>query len=306
MRADEAAEAGFAENALPNVERATGIRPANLAFSIVPVLGRGSGFSVPYEVINNYIVARPLRFGSRPTADPERWWVFDLDVDETEGWIPQATFTPNGFIDYDGDEGDPPGGSDPPDGPGRVPCGCACHTNGREEGCMDCSCYSDAELDDLAEYARELMPVDPPPEPRNVNGPVTTTIDLDEVDQAKAEGIPAWEEHGHWHVLANDKGFAVIFDDPAGQAVGLIRYGDKTTTPMREQNIRVARETAEKWLASRPYKTAAERILDGSEFDAEDPVPEVEDTPTSPAVPRPTPPKRQWSTVPINSVDEDE
>jgi hypothetical protein len=279
----------FTANALPGLAEQTGIIPRDAYLGIVHTTANGGW---------DFVVARPWT----PTEpNPHTWWIYDADVDESECWVSQATFTPDGRIDHHDDPRFAVFDHTYPETPEDQPdeCGCACHRNGFEVGCMDCTC----SVDDLPEAFHELRSRMPPSEPRNMNGPVTMSIDLDEAERAKAEGIPDWEEHGQWSVLANDKGFAVIFDDPAGATVGLIRYGDNTATPMRESNLQVARETAEKWLASRPYKTAAERILEGASFDAEEPAPEVEDTPTSPAVPRPTPPKREWKTVPINSVD---
>jgi len=283
MTPQEAQGEGFAHNAYPNVQGGTGLSPSQVVFSIVPT-GTGPGLRREY----NYFVARPrlddpfgLRTGAIMGGDPDRWWVFDEDIDETEGWIAQAVFTPDGFINYGGDDGEGGGG----DG------------GGLDGG-------DDEDDFGMLQGVRE----EEPSAPRNPHAPVTMSIDLDEADQAKREGLPAWEEHERFGVLVNEKGFAVVFDDPTGPAVGIVRYPDKTACSIKEPTPSKAREMAEKFLANRPYRTAMERVLGEAEFDAEEPAPPplVDEPATSPAVPRPTPPKRQWGTVSINSVDDED
>ena len=72
----------WADNAMPTFAEQTGLAPEQAVFSIVR---QTLSSREPWD----YLVARP-RFsvtGATPIADPNRWWVFDEDVDETEGWI---------------------------------------------------------------------------------------------------------------------------------------------------------------------------------------------------------------------------
>jgi hypothetical protein len=66
-----------------------------------------SFYEVPTAIFN-YIVARPhTPPGPAWPPDPDRWWVFDPDLDEDQGWLPQAVFNGEGYIDY-GPDGEAP------------------------------------------------------------------------------------------------------------------------------------------------------------------------------------------------------
>ena len=117
---DEVASPGFQHNASPQLYPQTGLHPEQVQFSIVP----GGGTQNPDDgtFANGsftYFCARPWRVILGPTqvreADPDTWFIFDdgvepgmsvmlsngqEDVDETEGWLPQAVFNAQGHIDY--------------------------------------------------------------------------------------------------------------------------------------------------------------------------------------------------------------
>lgn len=277
----------FRANALPGLDGQTGLTPGTrLHFSIVHTEANG-GFD--YVVVRPFLARTTVRIGrdDPPQPNPDTWWVWDADADESECWVPQATFTPEGYIDYRDDprfadfdrtmeerEDDEPDDPDPLWDP-RVP------VTGRED-----------------------------PTPRDPNAPVTATIDLDEHEVAEREGIGAWEEHEHFSVLLNENGFAVVDGGASGAVRTIVRYPDKTACTFNSESVKVAREQAEKFLAKRPYKTAMERVLGGPDFDDE-PAAKAEpekpfDPPTSPAVPSARPVKRVWTTVPIDSAEDDD
>ena len=247
-------------------------RMPNLAhFSVVPAR---------VEPLPGYIVCRPFRairgvgLAALSIPDADRWWVFDSDLDEEDNaWVPQAVFTPDGFINHG------------PDADWNMP-----------EG-------DDDDLGVLAGGPRG----GPPSAPRDPNAPVRMSIDLEEHESAAAEGIPSWEDHDGWAVLSNPNGIAVVYE--AGP-VGIVRYPDKTACTIKAGTPSEAREMAEKFLANRPYKTAMERVLDDGTFDDEDAPPPAAfaptEAPTRPTIPRPQAEKRVWRTVPIESAEEDD
>jgi hypothetical protein len=290
MTATEQEDAHFVANALPGLEEQTGFPRSRLHLSIVHTEAQGGW---------DFVIARPhlarltVRLGevALPQPNPDTWWVYDADVDESECWISQATFLPTGYINH---------GDDPRFEAFDAIMGARAVDEPEDP--------DEDEPDALWDERIEIRSGDEDSPPRNPHAPVTMSIDLDEADQAKREGLPAWEEHERFGVLVNEKGFAVVFDDPTGPAVGIVRYPDKTACSIKEPTPSKAREMAEKFLANRPYRTAMERVLGEAEFDAEEPAPPplVDEPATSPAVPRPTPPKRQWGTVSINSVDDED
>lgn len=175
MTGAERAAVEFTENALPGFEDQTGFRPDAAHFSVVRTDAVGG-----YE----HIVARPLIRPARGSflrtpplePDPERWWVWDAEVAQTEGWIAQAVFTPDGFINHADDD--------------RF------------------------ETFDRTMAARDA-PVDPTAA-RDPHAPVTVSIDLEEHEAAEREGVPAWEEHGDYGVLVTENGFAVVTPPGSG------------------------------------------------------------------------------------------
>jgi hypothetical protein len=275
----------WADNAMPTFAEQTGLTPEQAVFSIVR---QTLSSREPWD----YLVARP-RFsvtGATPIADPNRWWVFDEDVDETEGWIEQATFTPVGLIDYvqlgqrerlengltrADDDGEDPGGLFP-------------------EG-------------DMPVHGGDRYDNTPPRDP---NAPVTVSIDLDEHEAAEKEGTPSWEEHDTFAVLVNENGFAVVHQG----GDGIVRYPDHTACVIKasrsaslfgDAGNREARAQAEKFLAKRPYTTAYERVLGGPDFDAPEAPEEVAPAPV-PNASRPKPEKRVWNTVSMSSAEDDD
>lgn len=292
MTPTEQRDADFVANAMPGLEEQTGFPRARLHLSIVHTEAQGGW---------DFVIARPHlarltvqlgAVGVHPGPNPDLWWVYDADMDESECWISQATFTDAGYINHEAD-------------PRFGVFDHAMHEREEDEP------EDPDEPEDVGELWDERVEVrsgedDSPP--RDPNAPVTMSIDLDEHETAEREGIGAWEEHGAWAVLVTDQGTAVVFEGMIGGAAGLVRYADKTACEIKEQTGKAAREMAEKFLATRPYRTAMERVLGEAEFDAPDPAsPEAEpEQPTSPAVPRPTPQKRQWTTVPISSADDED
>ena len=121
---EEAASPDFGSTALSYFREQTELVPEQAAFSrletAVPNIGR---------VL--FYIARPLRSAVGPTQqrspDPDTWWVFDADVDESEGWrlhgaimanglimLPDGTECGGGFVmDEDDDEGDALGAEPP-------------------------------------------------------------------------------------------------------------------------------------------------------------------------------------------------
>jgi hypothetical protein len=291
--------------------------PRDLAhFSVVPVgVGTAAGYNMRTDTpLGGYIVARPFRTVRGPRGlqvpDADRWWVFDSDVDETEGWVAQATFTPDGMIDYGGPDGDGDlgGGGDGGDGgineliirPGH---------GFTMEQVLAASRAMEARGDDDSPPADEddddddldFAPRGPSGPPRNPNAPVRMSIDLDDAETNRTEGLPAWEVHDDFAVLVNDKGFAVVHN-----SAGMVRYPDKTACTFSAGSGASARETAERFLATRPYKTAMQRVLEEPSFDTDDEPPAVPEAPAVPSVQRPAVAKRVWNTVPITSADEDD
>jgi hypothetical protein len=139
------------------------------------------------------------------------------------------------------------------------------------------------------------------------------TIDLDDQDVATKEGLTSWEEHGDWHILITENGTATLLDTPRPRyeelrlVRGIVRYRDKMSATVQEQNLTAAKATAEKFLAKRPYKTAFDRILEGPSYDAPDPPAPVPAPPASTVeVVRPPTPKRVWKNVPITDGEDDD
>jgi hypothetical protein len=119
---DEADTQGeeFANNARPALMQhlgpSAGLAPSEWFISVVSMVIEG--LEEPYD----YFIARPPynRRSNERRPHPDVWWVWDADVDDTEGWVSQATFTDEGLIDYpDGhlvlreDEGDTIGAPPP-------------------------------------------------------------------------------------------------------------------------------------------------------------------------------------------------
>jgi hypothetical protein len=286
----------FVNNALPGVEEQTGLDRANIHFSIVHT-GLHGGFD--YIVARPYLARTAIRLGeNRPRQpNPDMWWVWDADMDEYTGWTAQATFGVDGYIEH-------------PEDPRVAEFDRAMAE--RDEGRLDGGDPDDGDDtgEDFPSWGGRVTSGEPEAPPRDPNAPVRATIDLDDAEVAAREGLPAWEEHERFGVLVNSNGFAVVFDDPTGPAVGIVRYPDKGAVNVGGATPREAREQAEKFLANRPYKNAYERVLAGEteigEETAAQPEPDKFDPPTTPAVPRAAVQKREWTTTPISSGDEDD
>jgi hypothetical protein len=213
-----------------------------------------------------FFIARPLVRRRRGTVETIDFdtWWVWDDLSEDNGWIGQATLTEDGLIER----------------PGALR----------------------ARLDALA--MDDDDEVDESSSDRDPHAPVTVSLDLEEHEAAKREGIGAWEEHNEYSVLVTDNGFAVV--QPPG--AGIVRYHDKTACTFLANGTNAAKTQAEKYLANRPYKNAYERVLGEPEFGEESTQrtsPPSNGPPTEPT-PRPKPEKRVWKTVPITSADEDD
>ena len=256
----------------------TGRRVNSLHFTAVPV----EGTTVPIYV------ARPFYQWARSIFD--QWWVYNPDADPYRHWIAQ------GRIDTYGRVWPPQTDHDTPHEESDLP-------NVPQE-------ENDQALNDLWTSSWDANGSEPaaPPiefESSDQEMKVTMTIDLDDGDVAEKEGLPAWEEHGAFHVLVNENGMAVV-DDSRALVRGFVRYRDKTSTLFNEPNITTAKATAEKCLANKPYMNVYEHLLAGSPFDEPDPVePEAVLPEVVVDVPRPVPTKRVWKSVPISAGDED-
>lgn len=204
--------------AMPGFESLTGLRPFREAELRV---------IINWDASMTFVI-RPLNAHDEP--DPDRWWIWDADVDESEGWVPQAVRT----IVYD-----------EPESPAL--------THAMATALDD---------DDVVEFLST-----PVSAPRNPKAPVTSTIELDDHETADREGLRAWEEHEHFAVLVTESGFAVV---NTSTATGIVRYPDKTACVIRAPIQAEARIQAEKYLAKRPYTTAYERVLGEAEFDVEE------------------------------------
>jgi hypothetical protein len=340
MTAAEMADEDFRYNALSEFPAQTGLAESDVVFSKVAQ-------NVADQGVYEYIVARPVHAPrGRREPFPDRWWVYDADLDESECWVGQATFTPRGFINRPDDErfalfDDAADAREQnllgPDS-GRIDLGLPGATanadpSERLRAVLRQLGHSDEQVAHIEATARAtrmefpederrdeddgedtggMFPAwegrvthDEPSAPRDPTAPVTATIDLEDHEVAEREGIGTWEEHGQYGVLMTDNGFAVVLG--GGSNSGIVRYPDKTACTVSGRNAQEARDQAEKFLAKRPYKTAAERILAGPDFDADDPVAEAPPEPTTaPAVDRPKPTKRVWSTTPITSGEDDD
>ncbi len=117
----EAASSEFQHIALSHFSEQTGLRREEAAFSVHIADAGGDVGRV------RYFIARPVRSVLGPTQrrepDPDHWWIFDADVDESEGWRAQGTIAESGNILYNGiecgggfvmDEGDDIGPPPPP------------------------------------------------------------------------------------------------------------------------------------------------------------------------------------------------
>jgi hypothetical protein len=296
MTASEEIEGDFVVNALPGLEGQTGLPRSAVHLSIVHTNWPISGVVVfPSEEGGwDFVVARP--YLARLTMsvwasveprepNPDIWWIYDADLDESECWVSQATFTPEGAINHEDDPrfdrfdrrmlGDEP-------------------TNRREDG------------EDMGEafpsWGGETVSGEEVAAPRT-HGPVTVSIDLDEHESNAHEGLGSWEVHGDWCVLSTERGFAVVHNN-----VGVVRFPDKTACSVGGGDASEAKDQAERFLAKRPYKSAYERVLgDDDDLEATPARPVMEpEAPTRPAIPRPKPGKRVWNTIPMANKDEDD
>jgi hypothetical protein len=302
----------FVNNALPGVEEQTGINPLFAVFTVVHTEANGGW---------DFILVRPrVRLAPGPQApqgialgDANMWWVYDADVDESECWIPQATFNAEGFVVF------PEGSRFAPMLNRSIDVDAVLADRDADAANLRAVLRPDGEDTDDSIFpsydagddpggafppAPRVTRGAPDPEPTARTGPVTTSLDLEDEEIAKREGLPNWEEHEHFAVLVNANGLAVVYEDPTGAAVGIVRYPDKTAATIRESNIRAVREQAEKFLANRPYRTAMQRVLEEPSFDVPEPAAVEPETPAAP--PRPPPQKRVWTTTPITSGDEDD
>lgn len=84
----EVLDSRFATDAAPNLQRPNG---SEVWFGVVPTAQA------------SFFIAR-LYDPHLRRPDPDHWWLFDEDVDETEGWREMATFTAEGMIAY-GEDG---------------------------------------------------------------------------------------------------------------------------------------------------------------------------------------------------------
>jgi hypothetical protein len=91
---EERASDRFEHNALAHFSAQTGHLPTLTSFSVVPTN------------VGLFFVARPMQPHLR-RADPDVWFIFDEDVDETEGWISQGIFNSEGYIAYDSEGQEP-------------------------------------------------------------------------------------------------------------------------------------------------------------------------------------------------------
>jgi hypothetical protein len=74
----------------------TGRCPEQVNFSLVPVQLAGDTFQ--------YLLARPHTspgIQNRFESEPDIWWVYDADLDDSRSWLAQAIFTDTGHIAYD-------------------------------------------------------------------------------------------------------------------------------------------------------------------------------------------------------------
>lgn len=98
----EVASEEFTDIALSYFSEQTGLRREEAAFSVH--IADAGGDVGPLR----YFIARPLQPVLGPTQqrypDPNRWWIFDADVDETEGWRAQGTIAESGNILFNGVE----------------------------------------------------------------------------------------------------------------------------------------------------------------------------------------------------------
>lgn len=92
---EERSSGEFAHSALSHFQEQTRLRPEQASFSVVQVAWQGQ------QVILNFI-ARPFLSVLGPTQqrrpDPDRWWIFDADVDESEVWRAQAIIGGEGTL----------------------------------------------------------------------------------------------------------------------------------------------------------------------------------------------------------------
>jgi hypothetical protein len=306
----------FHDLVLTECRLGTGQPAHNLYFTAVPV----EGTTVPTYV------ARP--FDQWASSIFDQWWVYNPDADPYRHWIAQGRIDTYGRVwppqtDHDMVDEDDLGN------PSRVNVDL---TDGDLVIGTDSEGYdvyaptpheesdlpnvpqeeNDQALNDLwtsSWDANGSEPAAPPMEfeSRDPEMKVTMTIDLDDGDVAEKEGLPAWEEHGAFHVLANENGTATIVEPVNAMMFrGFVRYRDKTSTLFNEHNITAAKATAEKCLANKPYKNAYEHLLAGSPFDEPDPVePEAVLPEAVVDVPRPLPTKRVWKSVPISAGEDD-
>ena len=312
MSPREGDSAFFQNQVLTSVQLGTGLPTYLIHFSVVPDSRR------PNSIRPVIYVARPLEEWAARNTD--RWWLYDDDhASEVRHprWVPQGGIR-NGSVVVPTLDPDTRFSSllDDED------------TDDRRQERRE----HEADLldgDDLDAPYRNLLdnldgePVEDPDDTPDSEPPrtelnqrepemkVTMTINLDDGDIAEKEGIPAWEEHGTFHILANENGTAIVVEPAIGAGGlirGVVRYKDKTSTLFNEPNVTSARAVAEKCLANKPYKNAYDHLLEGSPFDEPDPVePEaIASKPVSaPEAPRPPPTKRVWKNVPITAGDED-
>lgn len=88
MTPEERASEAFNDNALAHFQAQTRLLPTLTSFSIVPT------------AVGHFFCARPIEPHLR-RANPDVWWIFDEDIDETEGWIERGIFNNEGYIAYD-------------------------------------------------------------------------------------------------------------------------------------------------------------------------------------------------------------
>ncbi len=97
ITAQDAVREGFGNEITVQLTAQTGRLTEEVNFSVFTVDVSGGHF--------DYLIARPRRLFA-PLSDPDIWWVYDADADESESWVAQATFTDEGFIAYPNVDGE--------------------------------------------------------------------------------------------------------------------------------------------------------------------------------------------------------
>ena len=253
---------------------------------------------------DGYIIARPFRqiAPGQFEPDPHHWWVFDSDLDESDAaWVPQAEFTPDGFINH----GHPPY---PPDDfyfsggngfNGQPPLSNAPDAGRLDEGLDPDEGEPNDEggggfLDD------DPSPPAPRPTPRDPNTPPSNIHDI--LDDADDKRISQWRRVGSFEVLESPLGTAFLCST-AHPAVGLIRYTDGVCVEITGSSCDEIRHRIPGALRDRPVTM---QTLDLDEEEALRPAEERKVDPLADTEPPKKPSPRKWTTVSIRGGVEDD